>query len=507
MSENFKKKATLNSISAIIDLVSKSIYLIILNPIMINKIGIGTFGIWNVIKQLNQYLNAVDSRSGEPLKWKISRDRNTVDESELAEYASGAIHITVYFLPVLILVGLLLSYYSPYILNVSIDNYLIVRLTTFFLVISLILNKSFSIFDSILRGMNLGYKRLGLKTLIIGVDLILTIIGLYLNFGLIGVACVQIFTAFLYNFVLYRVVVSEIAWFRYIKPSKEVISSLLGLSFQFLTWTLIYFIIGYSDLIVISKILGHEEVSRYVITRYLITTIGLLCIGIVGGIIPGIGVFFGNKDFQKILFIRSSGKLAVWYFLYITSSFVLLFNNYLVEIWIEKGMYLGHFENYLLILVSVFWIFMSMDNGLINVTLNIQSKILLGFLSLIIMFSTYYFLIPAFALKGICIGLILSRLFLYFGYSIIIYKSLNFPIKNVANDAFQIILFVLTSYIIYVIKKRTGFDYLNFSWQLIFFLIGIVFFSIFYYWIILTSNHKHLVKKYLSNILIGLREK
>ena len=503
MSENFRKKAKLNSASAIIDLVSKSIYLLILNPIMINKIGIGTFGIWNVIKQVNQYINAVDSRSGEPLKWKISRDRNAVDENELAEYASGAIHITIYFLPVLILVGLLLSYYSPYILNVSSDNYRVVRLTTFFLVISLIINKSFSIFDSILRGMNLGYKRLGLKSLIIGIDLILTIISLYLDFGLIGAACVQIFPAVLYNFVFYRVVVSEIAWFRYVKPSKEVISSLLGLSFEFLTWTLIYFIIGYSDLIVISKIFGHEVVSRYVITRYIITTFGLLCIGIVGGILPGVGLFFGNKDFQKILFIRSSGKLVAWYFLYIVSSFILLFNNYLVEIWIGNGLYLGHFENYLLVLITVLWIFLSIDNGLINVTLNIRSKIMLGFLSLIIMFSTYYFFIPSLALKGVFIGLISSRLFLYFGYSIIIYKSLNFPIKNVVKDVVQIIFFVITSLIIHSIKKQTAFDHLNFTWQLFFFTIGVVFFSLFYYWIILPINHKHSLKRYMLNLFFN----
>src|SRR5690625_6697447 len=105
-----------------------------------------------------------DIRITEVLKWSIAKNREAIPDEELRNYVTATFLILLIIVPLLLMAGSVIVYYSPYIAGIDDTKYITtIRIASSLLILSFIINKVFCVFEYVLSGMNLGFIRMGLR--------------------------------------------------------------------------------------------------------------------------------------------------------------------------------------------------------------------------------------------------------------------------------------------------------------------------------------------------------
>ena len=78
--ENHKQRAYLNSITSIIDHLSRQLTGFFVSPYIVNGLGNSLYGVYQIILELAGYANMADTQSTQVLKWTLAQKRNIIDE-------------------------------------------------------------------------------------------------------------------------------------------------------------------------------------------------------------------------------------------------------------------------------------------------------------------------------------------------------------------------------------------------------------------------------------------
>src|SRR5438874_2147145 len=114
------------------------------------------------------------------------------DSTIQRRFVGSSLGVWVICFPGLVVVGIILVWFVPAITKVPPELYPAVRIACALLAFNLLLANLAVIPESVLRGMNLGYRRMGLQAGLSVVCGALTIAAVYSVLGLIGVAGVQV---------------------------------------------------------------------------------------------------------------------------------------------------------------------------------------------------------------------------------------------------------------------------------------------------------------------------
>ena len=423
--ENFKKRAFLNSLTSILDQAVKIIIGFVVNPFVISGLGSYLFGVWQVLNQFTNYTTLANIRVSEVLKWSVARDREVLSDTELKENLTSALVLILLIIPIFLIFGTILVYFSPSITKVSPEYQNLVQITASLLVLIVIVKSVFSLFESILRGMNIGYKSMGIRASIFILGGVLKIITLKLGYGLIGLASVQVLIVFLTGFVILLIVKKNVPWFGYGKLNISRTKDFVKLSGWFMAWMGVKTLLVSSDKVLLGYLLGPIVVTKYVITKYIGQATQGVITNVIHGVLPGVGSLFGQKEFQKLIIVRYEMNIITWLLSGIIGFVILLFNSSFVELWVGADNYLNQEANFAILLMIVQYLFIQNDSVLINTMLDVKSKTLLGLLSVFISISLAYFLSNEYDTLGFIFGIILGRFLLSITYPIIVKNKLT----------------------------------------------------------------------------------
>src|SRR2546427_12491707 len=107
--------------------------------------------------------SAADGRPTEALRLVIATKQGADDPMEHRRAVGSALVVWLWFLPLVAGVGAVLVWLSPIVTKVPASLQATVRLASVALVLSLLLGGLASGPESVLRGMNLGYRRMGFQ--------------------------------------------------------------------------------------------------------------------------------------------------------------------------------------------------------------------------------------------------------------------------------------------------------------------------------------------------------
>lgn len=431
--ENLTQRAYLNSVTRILDYISKVITGFVVTPFLINGLGDILFGVWQILGQLSGYTDVVDIRPAQVLKWAIAKDKNSISDDELKKYVTATFLLTLLILPLFMLIGLVLVWYSPQITGVSSEYFELVRISTAIIILSVLISKLFSIFESILRGMNLGYKRMGFRASIFIIIGFLKVLAIKMGYGLIELALVQVFNSVIITVVLYVIVKKYVPWFGLTKINYEQTKSFFKISGWYAFDLCVKMVNVSSDKILLGYLAGPVFVSKYVITKYIShSVLSGLVYNLVHGAMPGVGKLFGEKEYQKLSKIRNTITSATVLLCVVIGSVILLFNHSFISLWANESLFVGQIENLIILLMIIQYIFIENDSNLILVTLDVKTKTLISLFSVIISILVASVLIKIyhFGILGLCVGIITGRLFQSITYPYIIQKKLQINRKN-----------------------------------------------------------------------------
>lgn len=472
--DNLTKKASLNALAAALEYGGRLLVGFVLTPFLVSGLGDYSYGVWQTLSRLIGYLSPASGRATQALKWTIANQQASSDYEEKRRAVGSAMAVWLLFLPLLTVLGAVVAWFAPVWLKAPLELYWVVRLGAGLLVLALIVSTLGEVPRSVLEGENLGYKRMGLSTILIIVGGGFTALALYLETGLVGVATAALASGLLTGSFFFYVARANVPWFGMAKPSLRAVRQFLGLSWWFLIWNLVMQLILASDIVILGIVDSAETVTVYTLTKYAPETLISLVAIVVWGIMPGLGGVIGSGDFQRAVRVRSEIMTLTWLIATVLGATVLLWDRAFVGLWVGQEYYAGSIPTLLIMAMVMQLVLIRNDANIIDLTLDIRRKVLLGVLSTVLSLTIATVLVRYFngGITGLCIGFIVGRSILSVGYPLMIGRFLGVSLYSQLGAVLRP---VFVTVVLFSLATMLGGSMSASGWLALIFLVGATF--------------------------------
>lgn len=437
--KSLTRKATLNAFASALDYAARLVVGFIITPFLVGGLGEYYYGAWQILNRLVGYISPASGRPTQALKFTLAKAQHSTDFAFKRRNVGATLAVWAMFLPLLAVLGAVLAWFAPTWLDAPAGAVMRVRLAAFFLVVNLAAGSLGSIPQSVMEGENLGYKRMGLSALLVFVGGGLTWAALALNTGLAGVACAMLLSTVLSGAFYLSIVGTYARWFGLERPSPAETRHFLGLSGWFLGWNLIMNLMTASDLVVFGLLESVEAVTAFSLTKYAPETIISLVAMMTFGIAPGLGGIIGSGDLKRAARLRGEMMSLTWLLVTVLGAAILLWNPMFLSLWVGEQFFVGPLPGLLIVLVVLQFTLIRNDANLIDLTLDLRRKVVLGGVAVAISLAAAVVLVGVFDLgvSGVCIGFILGRLLLSLGYPRQVGRFLGVPFSDQLRAALR----------------------------------------------------------------------
>src|SRR5205823_13078058 len=224
------RRASLNVAASLLDYAAKVAVGFVVVPVLVSGLGRSLYGVWEMLGRLVGYMSAGDGRPTQAPRLVVANLRASPEDRAKRRYVGASLVVWLLFLPLTALLGGALIWFAPAITKVAPTLHPAVRATCALLVIALLFANLASLPESVLRGMNLGYKRMGLQAFLEVLGGALTAGAVYVGLGLAGAAGSQIVFYGLLGLCFWFVSKKYVRWFGVERPTRAEVRELLGLS-------------------------------------------------------------------------------------------------------------------------------------------------------------------------------------------------------------------------------------------------------------------------------------
>jgi O-antigen/teichoic acid export membrane protein len=421
------RKAYLNAITVVLDYGASLLVGFIVTPLMVAGLGNYLFGMWQVLNRLIGYITPASGRPGFALKATLANQQASTDYDQKRRYVGSTLVIWVIFLPLLTGLGGLVSWLVPSWVQAPAEYVWIVRAVAGLLVLNMIVDTLSSIPQVTLQGENLGYKRMGASIVLVLLGGGYTWLALFLKTGIVGVAAAVVLSTLSTGVFYLWVVRTYTPWFGISKPTRADVSQMLSLSWWFMGWNLVTSLLLASDVVVLGLLNSVESVTNYSLTKYVPETLIGVIVIVIFGILPGLGSIIGTGDHERAARLRDEINSFIWLTATTMGAAILVWNPAFVGLWVGPDHFAGTLPNLLIIVSAMQLALIRSDGNIIDLTLRLSQKVLLGLLSVTISVVAAAVLVGVFkwGIVGLVLGIMGGRLILSVGYPYLIGRFLG----------------------------------------------------------------------------------
>lgn len=418
--QRLTRSASLNAVASLLDYFTRVAVALLITPVLVTGLGRSLFGVWEMLGRLVGYMSATDGRPTEALRLVIANQQAVDDPALKRRCVGSALAIWLLFLPILAVAGAMLIWLSPILTKVPADLRSGVRLAATLLVINFLLINLAALPESVLRGMNLGYRRMGLQAGLNVVGGALTAVAIYAGLGLIGIAGAQVLLSGLTGLLFLLVVSKYVAWFGIAMPSRAEIRSLLNVS----VWNSLGNVIAKlhlaSDVIILGAVASSSLVTTYVLTGYApLAVVGIMTLTLEAAS-PGLAGLIGQKQYEKTATLRKELMAINWLFVTAAGSTILLWNRSFLYLWVGADYYAGPLVNLLIVLLMAQTVFIRSDSYIIDATLQLRDRVLASAAAVILSVALSIVLTRYYGIVGLCLGMMGGRLIQTVSYPLLV---------------------------------------------------------------------------------------
>lgn len=419
------KKASLNAVAAGVDQGARMLAKFLVTPFLVRTLGDTWYGVWQVLRNLIDQAGPASGRPGEALKWTVAHDQVSDDDERKRQYVGDAIAVWFLFLPLLLAIGALLTWYAPIWLNLE-GSATTIRITAAILTLDVVVTSLAYLPVSVLQGENLGYKRIGLTAAVMTVEAGLMAAVVWAGWGLPGLALAVLTATTLTGLVYLTITRAQVPWFGVARPSRESVRKFTGLSWWFLIWNLVNRSLIASDVIVLGIAGGPALVTTYSLSRFAPQTITVTVATFIFAIMPGLGGVVGSGDVQRAARVRSETLAMVWLLTVTGGAGVILWDRSFLDLWVPGQ------QTSIAVIVGIVVMTLQLamirtDANIIDLTLNLRRKVLLGAFASAISAVLGWVMLDRYGLVGLVAGFIAGRAVLSVAYPTMIGRMLDVP--------------------------------------------------------------------------------
>jgi O-antigen/teichoic acid export membrane protein len=218
-----------------------------------------------------------------------------------------------------------------------------------------------------------------------------------------------------------------------------MVRQFFGLSGWFLVWRLVTQLMTASDLMILGVFASAQLVTVYSLTKYAPETLINIVAIVVFGSSPGLGGIIGSGDLKKAARVRGEIMLLTWLVTVAIGSTILLWNQSFIRLWVGPERYAGSTQNFLILLLIIQYVLIRNDANIIDLTLDLSRKVLLGLLSAVVSVAVAVLFVGYFqaGIMGLILGLMAGRSILSVAYPFLIGRSFGVPFYSQFQGAFR----------------------------------------------------------------------
>jgi O-antigen/teichoic acid export membrane protein len=419
------RRASLNLAQSVLDYSVKLGVRLAVVPILVGGLGRAGFGVWEMLARLMGYLESTDGRPTHALRLVVSNSQAQNDDERKTRWVGSALAVWVCFLPLWVATGALLVWFAPTLTKVEPPLHSTVRIACAVMMGGVLLGGLASLPEAVLRGMNLGYKRMGLQAALSIVGGALVIAALALDTGLIGVAVAGLVLTGLTALCYFVLVRRQVPWFGARRPRRQEVGVLLRMSLWIAVGDGLAKLLVASDVIVLGMVLSPAAVTTYVLTGYA----ALLAVNLhalaADAVMPGLAGILGARGYARASQLRRELLALTILFVTAAGSSILLWNRSFVHLWVGGENYAGTWTNLLLVLIAVQTALIRCDGYLIDAALQPARRVRVSAAAALITVLLSVLLTYHAGMVGLCLGVLLGRATQSICYPVLVQRSLN----------------------------------------------------------------------------------
>lgn len=437
------QKATANGALSVIEFSIRSLIALLITPMLVSGLGPALFGVWKVIERMMSYMLVADGRVTQGLQSLLAWNQARHDDDLNRQAVRNAIAIWLSFLPIGLMLGAAFIYFAPSVVHEMPGHSTEIRRTFAILVLMILLSGFSSIPIACLVGANKAYVKFIPAVVSYLVAAVLMWVSLKIGLGIVGLAGAQLAGSFVLAALVTWAANRSLAWYGMMKPSWEGSLRFLRFNSWYVAWTLINKVILSSDVVLLGYLLSMSAVSAYVITGFSAQLFATVAALLISACVPGFGAVIGDKQYERAATMKYELSEYSWFFVTVMSSIFLACNQHFVRLWVGETMYAGRVAEVLILILTVQIVFVRSYAFIIDVTLDVRSKVYIGGGSAILSVVLAVHWIPEYGVAGLCASFIMGRLPMSIAFPLIVHKKLQQPNCSVAPLGWKLLSFVV----------------------------------------------------------------
>ena len=418
-------RASLNALGSLLDYAAKALVSLVITPILVSGLGRTLYGLWEMLSRLGTYMSVADGRPTEALRLVIAQHQAVPDDLAKRRFVGSALVVWVLTLPIVVTLGTVLTWFSPSITGAPPEHHAAVRLTCGLVVASFVFTSLASVPESVLRGANLGYRRMGLQASLNILGGLVAAGGVWAGLGLTALGHSQIIRAVATGLCFWVLVRKSVPWFGAARPSVADVKGLLGMSIWLTAGDAIAKIMLASDVLVLGAVLAPALVTTYALTGYAARTAIGIHVFAAGAAIPGLGSLLGNGQLERAAYARRQLQTLTWLFTSVVGATILMRNRSFLALWVGQGNYAGIWVDLLIVLTATQTAFIRTDAYVIDATLRPKLRVMLGGVAAVLSIALSILMTRSFGIVGLCAGLLVGRAVQSVAYPLMVRASLG----------------------------------------------------------------------------------
>ena len=424
------KKAYLNALASMLEYGTYLLVGFLVTPFMVTGLGDYAYGLWQVLNRLMGYLTPASGRPTYALKWTLVNQQASQDYDKKRRYVGSTLVIWLMFLPVLLSLGAFMAWQVPGWIHAPAEFVWVIRIVCLVLVANMVMDTLASIPRTVLQSQNLGYKRMGLSVGLILLGGGMTWLSIYLKTGIVGISAAILLTTIISGLFYLPIVRHFAPWFGAAKPLADDLRQIFGRSWWFLAWNLVTSLLLASDVVVLGFFDSIVSVTNYSLSKYVPEMMITIIANVIFAIMPGLGRIVGSGDLKRAVRLRGEIMSLIWLVVTAMGTSILLWNRSFIGLWVGAERYSGSFAQLLIVVGVMQLVFIRSDANIIDLTLRLSQKVLLGLLSVTISIVSASVLVGYLnmGIVGLCLGIMSGRLILTIGYPSLISRFLEIPL-------------------------------------------------------------------------------
>jgi O-antigen/teichoic acid export membrane protein len=353
----------------------------VVNPLLLGALGPLMFGVWKSLQRYLDFATVADGRASQALKWIVA-SRITLTDQERRRDVGAAIIVWFRWLPAAALVAAVVTVAVPLLIKgIPDDARSMAYVTAAILAANTVLAGLLAVPDSVLTGVNQGYKSMLVTTAVVIASNGAMIVAAVSGWPLWSLAVIVLVAAVVNAALTLIVAKRAIPWWGISRPTPPDLRRVLGYSAWTLGWVVVDKLFLASELVVTSVMLGAVAVTQYTFTTYVMQFVLTIALVTASGFMPTLGSQLGAADHSAAAERTRSVRHLVVGVAVLGSGAVLAFNGAIVTLWVGGDQYLGTMLNTLLVVCGLQLALIRMDGQILDVTMRIAPKVLVGLVS------------------------------------------------------------------------------------------------------------------------------